>query len=131
MWTDNLVNMIQEMANTLYEFAAALVFCAVIHEVGHVLVARALHLECGGVRFKHLSPRVLIENGTPMDNIATALGGPLANLLVGLMIGWPIMDGRINIAVGLANLIPIVNASDGWLVYKNLKAMMLVVRPNA
>jgi membrane-associated protease RseP (regulator of RpoE activity) len=116
--------MMQAIANTLYEFVAALVLCVAIHEAGHVLAARALNLRLGGLHFRRMSPYVLIENGGPMENIAVALAGPLANLLIGSLIGWHIVDGRINIVVGLANLIPLVTGSDGWLVMKNLKAIL-------
>jgi Zn-dependent protease len=64
-------------AQTLLAPTAALA----IHEAGHCLAAVALGVRVKRIGFGWLGPYVVREAGTPRQNLAITLAGPLANLL--------------------------------------------------
>lgn len=129
-------------------FLAGLVVSIFLHELGHVLASKAVKVKVEGVKISLYGAVTHLHknNLTPWKLIIIAMGGPLINLLIGLIVIWILSGnfssnfqevsrfnpfhiktagslffhiGLINIGLGLANLLPIP-PFDGWLILKNL-----------
>jgi Zn-dependent protease len=103
----------------------ALVVCLLLHEVGHMAMARALDvpvrefgLRMGGayIRRAYASCR--------RDEILISAAGPAMNVLLSLpLLLVPLIGKQLalgNVALGVINLLPIP-ASDGMRILKNLR----------
>jgi stage IV sporulation protein FB len=99
-----------------------------LHEAAHVIMAKAL-----GVRVKRIGigwrgPFIVRENAEPRANLCISIAGPVANIVLAILF-WDVAPtfARINLVLGLSNLIP-VQGSDGsraWTAMRDLK-----IRPN-
>jgi Zn-dependent protease len=95
-----------------------------LHEAAHVIMARAL-----GVRVKRIGigwrgPFIVRENAEPRANLYIAIAGPVTNLVLAILF-WDAAPtfARINLVLGLSNLVPI-QGSDGsraWTAMRDLK----------
>ncbi len=96
---------------------------ATLHEMGHLLVARALGVNVKTLGFTWKGMYVVREAGPPAKNLAVSLGGPAMNLF--LMAFWTLSPafGLANLCFAVCNLLPIQN-SDGdraWSCWRALK----------
>ncbi len=96
---------------------------ATLHEVGHLLVARAMGVNVKTLGFTWKGMYMVREPGPPAKNLAISLGGPGMNLL--LMAFWSLSPafGLANLCFAFCNLLPIQN-SDGdraWSCWRTLK----------
>lgn len=85
---------------------------ATFHEIGHLLVARAVGVNVKTVGFTWKGMYMVREAGPPAKNLVVSLGGPGMNLL--LMAFWSLSPafGLANLCFAFCNLLPIQN-SDG------------------
>jgi Zn-dependent protease len=100
--------------------AVLTVLCALIHELGHITV---ILLKKVGFRLRgHLSGFRISERSLSYgDKISILLGGPMANILVFLLIallplpknGYLSSFGELNLITALSNLMPI-EGYDGY-----------------
>lgn len=113
-------------------FVVALYASVLVHEIAHVLAARAFGMRVDSVTLHLLGGETLIEgeSRTPWQELATSIVGPLASLAIGLVsfaladsmaigtgsdIVWSI--GYVNIVVAVFNMLPGLPL-DGGRVFK-------------
>lgn len=113
-------------------FVVALYASVLVHEIAHVLAARAFGMRVDSVTLHLLGGETLIEgeSRTPWQELATSIVGPLASLAIGLVsfaladsmgigtgadIVWSI--GYVNIVVAIFNMLPGLPL-DGGRVFK-------------
>jgi len=86
------------------------VLAMVLHEAGHLLAAWATGVRVKRVAWRMKGMCIVRETGTPMQNLAIALAGPLTNLL---LMAVPSSTFRVaNLCMLVCNLAPVRN-SDG------------------
>jgi len=104
----------------------------VIHSIGHILAGRVAGAPMGTILLTSTRDvAVYLQPGTSAPRrlrVARALGGPVANLVCGLVSlaasgvassGWLAAFGYFNIGVGLWTLTP-VPSMDGWVIWRIL-----------
>lgn len=113
-------------------FVVALYASVLIHEIAHVLAARAFGMRVASVTLHLLGGETLIEgeSRTPWQELSTSIVGPLASLVIGLGsfalsdsmttgttsdIWWSI--GYVNVIVAVFNMLPGLPL-DGGRVFK-------------
>lgn len=89
------------------------VVAVVLHELSHVVVARAQGLKVRRIGVTWKGPYIVRESGTWLQNLRVSLAGPVANLLLAALF-WRIVPifGLCNLVLGAFNLLPIPG-SDG------------------
>lgn len=107
-----------------WKLAIIQVVAVIIHESGHILAAWACTVPVKGVGVGLLGVYVRFGHASGWKATAIALGGPLANVIVGwwtqLHFDVPIIAGLI-IAVGIVQLLPLPH-SDGMNAYKGWRS---------
>jgi len=96
-------------------FLASAMVAIVLHELSHVGMAAALGVKVKQVGLSWRGPYVVRECGTPAENVAISLAGPVANLLTALaclLVGQGVELCLASLVLGVFNLLP-VPASDG------------------
>jgi Zn-dependent protease len=96
---------------------------ATLHEVGHLLAARAVGVNVKTIGFTWKGMYMVREAGPPAKNLVVSLAGPLMNAL--LLLFWPLSPafGLANLCFAFCNLLPIQN-SDGeraWTCWRAIK----------
>jgi Zn-dependent protease len=87
------------------------VLAMVLHEAGHLAAALALGVKVKSVRACRKGLCIAREAGTPAQNLAVTLAGPMMNLL--LLLAVPSTTFRLaNLCMLVCNLAPVRN-SDG------------------
>jgi Zn-dependent protease len=101
----------------LFPFSQGLgfgVIAMLLHEGGHLFAALVLGLRIKSVGMKWNKGLYTIrEQGTPLQNLLVALGGPLTNLLLLAAASRVPLFGLANFCYALANMLPI-EGSDGY-----------------
>ena len=94
-----------------YLFTSGVVAC-VLHEAGHIVCAKSLGVEVKQVGINWKGFYVRRSLGTPAQNLAITLAGPMVNVMLVLL--WKMFPAfaLANLIVGVVNLLPIRN-SDG------------------
>ena len=101
-----------------------------LHELGHVLTARLVGGPMREVRFAAIRPLTLYHDAVEPPrrvHLGRALGGPAANLAVGLALlpsrgaFLPAFAAWLNLAFGLISLLPIPSV-DGEVIWRSLRA---------
>lgn len=87
------------------------VVALIAHELGHIAVTLACGLRVTGAGISRKGLYIRRQKGTPKQNIAVALGGPLANLML-VFTGGGVIWITVNLVLVLVNLLPIPD-SDG------------------
>ena len=108
----------------LAPFLLAGLIALVLHEAAHVVVARALGVRVKRVGISWRGPFIVRESGEPRANLWIAVAGPVTNLVLAMLF-WTAAPAfaRINLVLGLSNLLPI-EGSDGsraWAAMRELK----------
>lgn len=83
-----------------------------LHEIGHILMARAVGIKVRRVGLSWQGMYTVREPGPPAKNLLVSFAGPLANLLLMLLWPWLPIFSLANFCVGVCNLLPI-RGSDG------------------
>jgi len=111
---------------------AILLGCALVHEFGHALTARRCGLVVTGI-YLHVVALAHVQRGHPRDTFLVSLAGPLANVLLGVLLlamfrpgvslpGADVMDWiadpvraaiGCNLLMGTVNLVPLMPADGG------------------
>ena len=96
---------------------------ATLHEVGHLLAARAVGVNVKAIGFTWKGMYMVREAGPPAKNLLVSLAGPLMNAT--LLLFWPLSPafGLANLCFAFCNLLPIQN-SDGeraWACWRAIK----------
>jgi len=94
-------------------FLVAGVVALALHEAAHVAVARAVGVRVKRVGINWRGPFIVREPGEPRANLYIAVAGPATNLVLAILF-WTAapLFARINLVLGLSNLLPIQGA-DG------------------
>lgn len=96
------------------EYLALCLPTVVLHELGHICVARlmGLRIKRFGVSWK--GPYLVREQGSPWANLCTALAGPVMNLVLGVSL-WSVAPrfALVNTVLGCYNLLPFIPGLDG------------------
>jgi Zn-dependent protease len=95
---------------------------AVLHELGHLLAARAVGVRVKALGFRWKGFYVVREPGTPAKSFLISLAGPFTNSVLILL--WPISPsfGLANLCFAFFNLLPI-EGSDGERAWSCWRAM--------
>jgi hypothetical protein len=83
-----------------------------LHELAHVVMAKALGVRVKRVGLSWKGPYIVREPGTPAQNMCIAPAGPAVNALLMLVPGWLL----INLALLVPNLV--MKESDGKRAWK-------------
>lgn len=85
----------------------------ILHECGHIVTAKVCGVKVKKVGVSRLGLYTVREPGPPRLNLIVSLAGPLANLLLAVVL-WPVLPSfaQVNLIAGLFNLVPLQN-SDG------------------
>ena len=101
----------------LYPFCQGVgfgVIAMLLHECGHLFAALVLGLRIKNVGMKWNKGLYTVrQQGTPLQNLLVALGGPLANLILFAAASRVPLFGLANFCYALANMLPI-EGSDGY-----------------
>jgi Zn-dependent protease len=114
-------------------YAVVMFMCVLPHELGHALTARRLGVNISGIRLYMFGGAAMMENQpkTANDDILISAAGPLVSFIVGLIfIGFGMyVDvytttshelftnfGKINIVIGIFNLIPAIPMDGGRII---------------
>jgi len=94
-------------------FLVAGLVALALHEAAHVAVARAVGVRVKRVGINWRGPFIVREAGEPRANLYIAIAGPVTNLLLAILF-WTAapLFARINLVLGLSNLLPMQGA-DG------------------
>ncbi len=106
---------------------AVVLGCVVLHELGHLGVARWVGVEVRGVRIDLLGARLELAGMIPYGKeMAVALGGPMANLLSAAAV-YPVWRGNggeglllfsvASVLLAAVNLLPIGTLDGGRVLY--------------
>jgi Zn-dependent protease len=98
-----------------FSFLASAIVAIVLHELSHVVMAVTLGVKVKRVGLSWRGPYVVRECGTPAENVAISLAGPVANLLTVfacLLAGRGVELCLASLVLGVFNLLP-VPSSDG------------------
>lgn len=106
------------------EFLALGIPAAILHELAHLLMARAMGIRVKRFGLSWKGPYIVREQGPPLANFCTALAGPAMNLALGFAVFSVAPHfGLVNIVLGAYNLLPFVPGLDGhnaMLAYRKL-----------
>jgi Zn-dependent protease len=86
------------------------ILAMLLHEVGHLLAALAMGVKVKRVCMHWRGLCIVREAGTPVQNLAVTMAGPLTNLLLMLVPSTPFR--LANLLLLIVNLAPVRN-SDG------------------
>jgi Zn-dependent protease len=91
-----------------------------IHEAGHICMARHLGLRIKRLGVTWRGPFIVRESGTPNANVIVSAAGPWVNLVVATLL-WHISRSFAfaNLVLGISNLVPTRN-SDGMRIWREL-----------
>ncbi|MCL2846408.1 MAG: M50 family metallopeptidase [Firmicutes bacterium] len=112
-----------------WPFAAALLFAVIVHEVSHIIAARAYGIRAGGMRILPFGAAVTIDADflPPRDRVMILLAGSLGNAVVGLLISgmlwlapaafmlWEVMITAMAVPA-ILNLLPIYPLDGGKII---------------
>lgn len=102
-------------------------FAAVLHELGHLLMMRCFHIPLRSVRLSIFD--VLIDADSPdsfLADFCITLGGPIANLLCAVLSATISREMLYaHLALGIFNLLPVMNLDGGHLLYLLLSRRFL------
>jgi Zn-dependent protease len=92
----------------------------ILHETGHVCVARRLGLRIKRIGMSWRGPFIVRETGSPNANAIVSAAGPWVNLVLALSFWHDWHSFAIaNLVLGLSNLVPTRN-SDGSRIWREL-----------
>ena len=96
-------------------YILACIAALLLHEMGHVLAARASGIRVKRVGIAWKGPYIVREQGSPVANLCIALAGPVLNLVLALSF-WTFAPqfGLVNLALGGYNLLPFIRGLDGY-----------------
>jgi Zn-dependent protease len=99
----------------MVDYLLACIAAVLLHEVAHVLVARASGVRVKRVGISWKGPFIVREPGPPVANLCIALAGPVVNLALALSF-WTFAPqfGLVNLALGGYNLLPFIPGLDGY-----------------
>lgn len=98
-----------------FSFLVSALVAVALHELSHVFMAFVLGVKVKRVGLSWRGPYVVRDCGTPAQNVAISLAGPLANLVTVLgclYIGRGVDLCLASLVLGTFNLLP-VPSSDG------------------
>jgi Zn-dependent protease len=96
---------------------------ATLHEVGHLLAARAVGVNVKTIGFTWKGMYMVREAGPPAKNLIVSLAGPLMNAALLLFWHWSPAFGLANLCFAFCNLLPIQD-SDGeraWRCWRTIR----------
>jgi len=108
-------------------FLASAIFAIVLHELSHIAIASALGVKVKRVGLSWRGPYVVRECGSPAQNVAISLAGPVANIVTAflcLLVGQGVNLCLASLVLGAFNLLP-VPSSDGLRAARLLWTMVL------
>lgn len=97
------------------DYLLACIAAVLLHEMAHVLAARASGIRVKRVGMTWKGPYIVREQGPPFANLCIALAGPVLNLALALSF-WTLAPqfGLVNLALGGYNLLPFIRGLDGY-----------------
>lgn len=97
-----------------FDYLLACIAAVLLHEMAHVLAARAMGIRVKRVGVTWMGPYIVREQGPPFANLRIALAGPVLNLALALSF-WTFAPqfGLVNLALGAYNLLPF-RGLDGY-----------------
>ncbi len=103
---------------------------ATLHEVGHLVTARAVGVNVKTVGFSWKGMYMVREAGPPAKNLLISLAGPLMNVI--LLAGWHLSPafGLANLCFAFCNILPIQD-SDGeraWRCWRAIRRERIAMR---
>ena len=95
-----------------------------LHESGHALATWTKGLKVKKIGLSLRGLYIVRESGTPSVNLFITLAGPAVNLV--LTLWWPMAPdfARVNLILGLYNLMPFLAGSDGQRAWVIAAAML-------
>ena len=85
-----------------------------LHEAGHVCLARVLGLQVKRIGLSWCGPYIVRETGTPTADAIVSAAGPLVNLMLAAMMwGDRPTFALVNLVLGLTNLLPLPKCDGG------------------
>jgi Zn-dependent protease len=107
------------------EYWAGCIVGLCVHEAGHICMALALGLHVKRVGMSWWGPYIVRETGSPTADAMVCAAGPLANLLLALIM-WHDLSifAMANLTLGISNLLPFSKCDGGRI----LRALSLVRR---
>jgi Zn-dependent protease len=125
------VREVETMKFISVEYLAVCVVAVIMHEMAHVLVARAMGIRIKRAGISWRGPYIVREQGLPLANLCTALAGPALNLLLGVAL-WRFAPqfSLVNLLLGTYNLLPFIPGLDGYnalAAYRKLAAVRQTV----
>jgi len=114
------------------EYWAGCLVGLVLHEAGHVCLARALGLQIKHIGMNWWGPYIVRESGSPTADAMVSAAGPLVNLVLATMM-W--QDWRTfavaNLLLGLTNLLPLPKCDGGRILRAVFRCQNLSGRQSA
>lgn len=94
-----------------------------IHEIGHILMSKALKVKIGKPRYNFIGYSSKINNGNKLSKLLVYLSGPVSNFIFAIIFYFAKMEFKIkvqffytNIFLGIANLLPVLPLDGGNIV---------------
>jgi Zn-dependent protease len=117
----------------MVDYLLACIAAVLLHEIAHVLAARASGIRVKRVGITWKGPYIVREQGPPFANLCIALAGPVLNLALALSF-WRFAPqfGLVNLALGGYNLLPFIRGLDGYhalAAYRKLRVPALLKAP--
>jgi hypothetical protein len=123
-------------------YGVALLVTNVLHTVGHIAFARMAGAPmAANILTSTRDVNVYVQPGSsapPTSRVVRALGGPVANLLVGaaavlgsrfVVVRWLLLFGYFNLAIGAWTLAP-VPSLDGWVLWTAFRRARRSTQPD-
>jgi Zn-dependent protease len=113
------------------DYLIACIAAVLLHEMAHVLAARASGIRVKRVGIDWKGPYIVREQGPPFANLCIALAGPVLNLGLALSF-WTFAPqfGLVNLVLGGYNLLPFIRGLDGHhalAAYRKLRAAATIL----
>jgi Zn-dependent protease len=108
----------------MVDYVLACIAAVLLHEMAHVLAARASGIRIKRVGITWKGPYIVREQGPPFANLCIALAGPAMNLAFALLC-WRFAPqfSLVNLALGGYNLLPIrgLDGYNAFAAYRRLR----------
>jgi Zn-dependent protease len=116
----------------MVDYLLACIAAVLLHEMAHVLAARASGIRVKRVGIAWKGPYIVREQGPAVANLCIALAGPVLNLALALSF-WRFAPqfGLVNLALGGYNLLPIrgLDGCHALAAYRKLRVSALLKTP--